>query len=187
MSIINKLYGDGSPLIVLEKYSEIPYALVYRPEAYQKFVVVWYLNDVNPDAVSWSQGHYFDTLSDAVAYVKILKAGGYTDAMAHVNYYCMAEYGHPADFSDLSRVSIAYTEYEEDESPVQSVQVYVDFIHKRILYDYYFYEEDKIETRINRFDTYEAFYDEIRFSDFGEMTALPCEYMREYMEGDDEA
>lgn len=52
--------------ILLELYPEIDYALVYRPEAYEKFVAAWHYNE---ETGKWGQGHYFYSLRDAVNYI----------------------------------------------------------------------------------------------------------------------
>lgn len=54
-------------------------------------------------------------------------------AKNYIDDYCEAEYGSPADFSDLSNVSILYTTDEDDEV---DVQVYVDLENYRINYMY---------------------------------------------------
>lgn len=43
--------------------------------------------------------------------------------------FCMYEYGSRADFSDLTKVDIAYTSVGEDELPIQ---VYVDLVNCKI-------------------------------------------------------
>ncbi len=52
---------------VLEKYPEIDYVLVYRPEAYDKFVAAWHYDE---ETGSWGQGHYFQTLRGAMQYIE---------------------------------------------------------------------------------------------------------------------
>lgn len=51
---------------VLEKYPEIDYVLVYRPEAVDKFVAAWHYDE---ERGSWGQGHYFNKLRNAVNYI----------------------------------------------------------------------------------------------------------------------
>lgn len=59
--------------ILLELYPEIDYALVYRPEAYEKFVAAWHYNE---ETSKWGQGHYFYSLRDAVNYINEKYNGG---------------------------------------------------------------------------------------------------------------
>lgn len=46
-----------------------------------------------------------------------------------INDFCVAEYGNPADFSDLEKVGIAYTTVTDEEIPIQ---VNADLVHYRI-------------------------------------------------------
>lgn len=46
-----------------------------------------------------------------------------------INHFCVAEYGSPADFSDLEKVGIAYTTVTDEEIPIQ---VNADLVHYRI-------------------------------------------------------
>lgn len=50
-----------------------------------------------------------------------------------INRFCETEYGDSADFSDLHRVSIAYTDEEETGLPIQA---YADLIDNQIIYTY---------------------------------------------------
>lgn len=50
-------------------------------------------------------------------------------AKEFINDFCVAEYGSPADFSDLEKVGIAYTTVTDAEIPVQ---VNADLVHYRI-------------------------------------------------------
>ena len=50
-------------------------------------------------------------------------------AKEFINDFCEAEYGSPADFSDLEKVGIAYTTVTDEEIPIQ---VNVDLVHYRI-------------------------------------------------------
>ena len=50
-------------------------------------------------------------------------------AKEFINDFCEAEYGSPADFSDLERVGIAYTTVTDEEIPIQ---VNADLVHYRI-------------------------------------------------------
>ncbi len=50
-------------------------------------------------------------------------------AKEFINDFCEAEYGSPADFSDLEKVGIAYTTVTDEEIPIQ---VTADLVHYRI-------------------------------------------------------
>lgn len=50
-------------------------------------------------------------------------------AKEFINDFCVAEYGSPADFSDLEKVGIAYTTVTDEEI---SIQVNADLVHYRI-------------------------------------------------------
>lgn len=50
-------------------------------------------------------------------------------AKEFINDFCVAEYGSPADFSDLEKVGIAYTTVTDEEIPIQ---VNADLIHYRM-------------------------------------------------------
>lgn len=62
---------DESVLIVAE-YPEIDYVLAYRGGSYQPWVAAWGYNGTN----SWAQGHYFETLTDAMKYIRIRQKNG---------------------------------------------------------------------------------------------------------------
>lgn len=50
-------------------------------------------------------------------------------AKEFINDFCEAEYGSPADFSDLEKVGIAYTTVTDEEIPIQ---VNADLVHYRM-------------------------------------------------------
>lgn len=50
-------------------------------------------------------------------------------AKEFINDFCVAEYGSPADFSDLEKVGIAYTTVTDEEIPIQ---VNADLVHYRM-------------------------------------------------------
>ena len=56
---------DESVLIVAE-YPDIDYVLAYRGGSYQPWVAAWGYNGTD----SWSQGHYFEKLEDAIEYIR---------------------------------------------------------------------------------------------------------------------
>lgn len=54
---------------------------------------------------------------------------------SHVNNFCYSEYGNGADFTDLSKVGVAYTEYSDEEDlkiKGFSVQIYLDLINDTV-------------------------------------------------------
>lgn len=56
-------------MIIVAKFPEINYVLVYRKSRYQPWVAAWAYNGIN----SWGQGHYFEKLEDAMEYILQLK------------------------------------------------------------------------------------------------------------------
>lgn len=55
--------------ILLKKYPSIDYALIARvreDETVKEFIAAWGYND---ETKSWSQGHYFTHLNDAMDYI----------------------------------------------------------------------------------------------------------------------
>ena len=80
-----------------------------------------------------------------------------------INDFCLAEYESEADFSDLTRVGLAYTTTGEDEE--HDIQVWADLVHCTMSY----YIDD---TRV-RLDEYNSLdnmiaYD-LEFLDFNEL------------------
>lgn len=58
--------SNGSDYLVLAVKSEQDYTLLFNlGERYCRFNCAW---GVNPETRSWAQGHYFETIEDAVAY-----------------------------------------------------------------------------------------------------------------------
>lgn len=60
---------------VLERFPEINYTLIYwEGKSYQPIVACWHFNDTDPNDVYWSQGHYFDSVQDAIHYIDSVQA-----------------------------------------------------------------------------------------------------------------
>lgn len=60
--------SNGSDYLVLAVKPEQDYTLLFNlSERYCRFNCAW---GVNPETRSWAQGHYFDTIENAVAYWK---------------------------------------------------------------------------------------------------------------------
>ena len=57
-------------ITVVERYPEIEYALVNRHTEFQTWVAAHWLYEDNPDNICWGQGHYFQTLIEAVDFIK---------------------------------------------------------------------------------------------------------------------
>ena len=53
-------------VLIVAKYPEIDYVLAYRGGSHQPWVAAWGYNGTN----SWSQGHYFEKLEDAIEYIR---------------------------------------------------------------------------------------------------------------------
>ena len=68
--------------IELQKYPDLNYSLVFRPNAVDKFVCAYMPEyDESGNLLQWSQGHYFYSLEDAISYmnnltIDLLKANG---------------------------------------------------------------------------------------------------------------
>ena len=57
--------------IIVAEYPKIDYTLIYRNSKYQPWVAAW---GYKGDGKSWSQGHYFAELEDAMQYICDIKA-----------------------------------------------------------------------------------------------------------------
>lgn len=58
--------SNGSDYLVLAVKPEQDYTLLFNlGERYCRFNCAW---GVNPETQSWAQGHYFETIEDAVKY-----------------------------------------------------------------------------------------------------------------------
>lgn len=53
-------------VIIVESFPDIDYVLAYRGGNFQPWVAAWGYNGTN----SWAQGHYFETLADAMEYIR---------------------------------------------------------------------------------------------------------------------
>lgn len=62
--------ANGNDYLVLAVKPEKDYTLLFNlGERYCRFNCAW---SVNPETRNWAQGHYFETIEDAVAYWKDL-------------------------------------------------------------------------------------------------------------------
>ena len=66
--------------MIIEEFPKINYTLIYRNSKYQPWVAAW---DYKGDGKSWGQGHYFETITDAMEFIRERK--GYP------NWYRMDE------------------------------------------------------------------------------------------------
>lgn len=68
-----------------------------------------------------------------------------------INDFCKREYDSEADFSDCSRIPIAYTTSEDEK---HTIQVYADIEHLRVqyYYDCNIYGEDLFKTAEDMMD-----------------------------------
>lgn len=95
-------------------------------------------------------------------------------AREYINRFCEFEYGEPADFSNPREVTIAYTDYEDLGI---SVQVYVDLVNFRIVYEYtsrYDFEQ---------YDSIESMLPILEYMDFDALVCLP----EDMLGGDEDA
>ena len=53
--------------VVINEYPDIDYVLVYRGGTCQPWVAAW---GYNKEKSYWNQGHYFNTLEDAIEYIR---------------------------------------------------------------------------------------------------------------------
>lgn len=87
-------------------------------------------------------------------------------AMQLINEFCEAEYGSKADFSDLSKVDIAYTTDAETEVPIQ---VYADLENFRLVKEY----DGKVVSE-NKYDSLDALSDNALVNlEFDELVVIP--------------
>lgn len=64
-----KLDSCDQVVLIVDEYPEIDYVLAYRGGEISPWVAAWHYNGKN----SWGQGHYFDKLENAIAYIEDLK------------------------------------------------------------------------------------------------------------------
>ena len=90
-------------------------------------------------------------------------------AKEFINDFCVAEYGSPADFSDLEKVGIAYTTVTDEEIPIQ---VNADLVHYRIerYLDGQFLERRQYESLD------ELIQNELAELDFDQLTSVDQDY-----------
>ena len=93
-------------------------------------------------------------------------------AKEFINDFCVAEYGSPADFSDLEKVGIAYTTVTDEEIPIQ---VNADLVHYRIerYLDGQFLERRQYESLD------ELIQNELAELDFDQLTSVDQNYFNE--------
>ncbi len=83
----------------------------------------------------------------------------------YINDYCEKEFGSSADFSDLSKVALAYTTDEENEL---DIQVNADLENYKILYEY-----NGISVREEQYNSLEEMNENaLSVIDYGELIAL---------------
>ena len=93
-------------MMVLERYPEIDYAIIYRPEnKLTPFVAAWKPDE---DGESWMAGHYFTTLKGAVKYI-LHELGEMTEERYVVtyNYQCDPELHGVYDTEEKAKAHIA--------------------------------------------------------------------------------
>lgn len=93
-------------------------------------------------------------------------------AKEFINDFCVAEYGSPADFSDLEKVGIAYTTVTDEEIPIQ---VNADLVHYRIER----YLDGKFLERRQYESLDELIQNELAELDFDQLTSVDQDYFNE--------
>lgn len=58
---------NNDDFVIVAEFPQIDYALVYRGTRCQPWVAAWCLQKKHK---CWSQGHYFDTINDAMKYIQ---------------------------------------------------------------------------------------------------------------------
>lgn len=93
-------------------------------------------------------------------------------AKEFINDFCEAEYGSPADFSDLEKVGIAYTTVTDEEIPIQ---VNADLVHYRMER----YLDGKFLERRQYESLDELIQNELAELDFDQLTSVDQDYFNE--------
>ena len=93
-------------------------------------------------------------------------------AKEFINDFCEAEYGSPADFSDLEKVGIAYTTVTDEEIPIQ---VNADLVHYRI--ERYLGGQFLERRQYESLD--ELIQNELAELDFDQLTSVDQDYFNE--------
>lgn len=90
-----------------------------------------------------------------------------------IEEFCLDEYGNSADFSNLTRISLAYTTFEDKENGSEhEIQAYTDLVNNRM-----FYEIDGVIIRELKYDSIDKLIEnQLEFLDFGLLTWIPDEY-----------
>ena len=101
------------------------------------------------------------------------------EAKRLIDEYCIAEFGDPADYGDLSDVGLAYVQTEDG---LHEIQVSVDLLNCRII--------KEVDGKVVHTDQYDSLSDliekELRWLDFGELTDVSEEEMAPFYEQDDD-
>ena len=90
-----------------------------------------------------------------------------------INDFCQSEYGNDADFSDLTKVGVAYTTVTDDEIPIQ---VNIDLVNHRLER---YLNEEHFETR-QYGSLQELIANELENLDFSDLTYVPDEEAEQY-------
>ena len=93
-------------------------------------------------------------------------------AKQYINDFCVQEYNTNADFSDLSRVDIAYTEHEDTNVPIQ---VYADLEQYRIVTEY-----GGEQIRAEKYDSLDSMNAELGSLDFNDLVYISDEERAAY-------
>ena len=86
------------------------------------------------------------------------------EAKGLINDFCMSEYGEEADFSNLSKIPVAYTTSEDEED---EIQVYIDLIGCQIIKEI---NDKKVEFKV--FKDMDEILEDLEFMDFDDLVCV---------------
>ena len=111
----------------------------------------------------------------AEAYRQKLQEQSLTEqAKSLINDFCQSEYGYDADFSDLTKIGVAYTTVTDDEI---LVQVNIDLVNHRLER---YLNDEHYETR-QYGSMQELIANELEILDFSDLVYVPEEDIEQYL------
>lgn len=128
--------ADSDIDVVIEVDSDLKEDVLFNIIHDEEFTLSGYTIDINPIKVD-ETGTLETYLPTAEAYLtEKAQNNKHTDldvAKQLITDYLDREFGEPSDFSDISKISLAYTTDEEHDLPIQ---VYADLEQFRLIYEY---------------------------------------------------
>lgn len=128
--------ADSDIDVVIEVDSDLKEDALFNIIHDEEFKLSGYTIDINPIKAD-ETGTLETYLPRAEAYLtEKAQNNKHTDldiAKQHIADYLEREFGEPSDFSDVSKISLAYTTDEEHDLPIQ---VYADLEQLRLIYEY---------------------------------------------------